>query len=279
MKAHTAEHIFARSLQNLGVDIFVRKTEENGEEGKIYIRPKIEFEKIKEAELNVNKIISQDLEVGEEIFPSLSEAKKAYPNLRYNWERLSENQQIRVIKIGDFDVAACSREHSKRTSELKAFSIKSYNYKGDETIIEFLVGESAITETFDLKNKYVELVKNYNTENIDNYIKKLQEQLEKSEKENIELLKQASKFTNIIEVDRAMKYLKNLAEIMKNKEFISIIGKEDILIASKKDLGNLKDIARDAGLKGVIKSDLIAGEIKDKVKLIDALKSYLLPVN
>ncbi|MCW1292706.1 MAG: hypothetical protein OH340_02505 [Candidatus Parvarchaeota archaeon] len=267
MKAHTAVHIFARSLQNLGLQIFVRKAEEKEDEGIIYIQPKIDKNYLIKAENNVNQIIFKGLEVKEEQFESLKEAIEKYPNIRYNWQRLEENQKTRVIKIGDFDVAACAREHETNTFSLKFFTIKNVNYKGEETIIDFLVGENAIDFVLENKNKYLDLEYTLHTQDVIKNITNLKQENEKLKKENERLIKEVLLHTNKVIVENAMDYIKSIPEMIKNKDKIIIVGNNDIIIASKENnLIKESSLAKELGLKGIIKDNLIAGKLDpDKI--------------
>ncbi|BCS91301.1 MAG: hypothetical protein ARM1_0758 [Candidatus Micrarchaeota archaeon] len=275
MKAHTAVHVFARSLQRLGLNIFVRKAEEQENEGRIYIKPDIDRDSILKAEINVNKIIHQNLNVSSEIFNTLKEAKERYPELRYNWERLDENQEVRIVKIGDFDVAACSREHESSTLMLKAFSIDSINHKGDETIIHFYVGDSAIESMLTLKSKYIEVRDYLNTDNIVKAFENLKAERDLLNDEAVALVRQAASKLNILRVESAMRYIKFINVISKDAASFILVGKNDILAYnSLKDLKSIEQSIKSLGFKGLVKEHIIGGSVPN-----DKLNDLLVAIN
>ena len=143
---HTAAHIFARSLQNLGVQISVRKADTSGtpDVGYDFIRGRIPVDRIIAAEAEVNRVISQGLDIDYDNFDSIEAAKAKLPNLRFNEERLAEVSGIRVVRIGDFDSAACSKVHVGNTSDILAFAVLRVTYPSGETRVTFRAAEAAI---------------------------------------------------------------------------------------------------------------------------------------
>jgi misacylated tRNA(Ala) deacylase len=73
----------------------------------------------------VNEIIQADLHVTEEFVPR-DEAEK-----RYNLERLPEDagDDIRIIRIGDYDVCPCIGPHVKSTGEIGTFRVVSNSFE------------------------------------------------------------------------------------------------------------------------------------------------------
>lgn len=82
-------------------------------------------QEIKEIEKRVNDVIKADILVAEE-FVSIEEAKK-----HYNLERLPENvsEEIRIVKIGDYDACPCIGSHINSTKEIGEFRIVSTNFE------------------------------------------------------------------------------------------------------------------------------------------------------
>ena len=144
-KLHSAEHMFARSLQNQGLDIHVRKADtfRSDLKGIVYIKEIIPIDKIRLAEAETNKKISEGLKVSENTFASLAEALKENPSLRFNEERLGDKGDIRVIKIGDFDSCACKNKHVKDSTDIGLFVITKVSFLGGQTELQFKIGEQA----------------------------------------------------------------------------------------------------------------------------------------
>lgn len=93
---HTAEHLFARSLQNQGIEISVRKVDTEREDGigEAFIKGIIPLEKLLIAEQAANKAIESSLEVSSENLEDINKAIEKFPNLRFNKEML---EQVRGI--------------------------------------------------------------------------------------------------------------------------------------------------------------------------------------
>ncbi|MFN4336431.1 MAG: DHHA1 domain-containing protein [Candidatus Nitrosocaldus sp.] len=143
-KAHTAEHIFARALQNMlgSESIQVLKVEHLGDVNKVYIRCKgLCMDDVHKAMLTVNRIIDENRSVIEHTFPSLDEAKDRFPELRAYYARISG--MVRVVEIDGYDYSACTREHVSSTGECGLFIVKSVSRERDVSRVEYLVDDLA----------------------------------------------------------------------------------------------------------------------------------------
>ncbi len=176
---HTGEHIFARSLQNLGLDIHVRKADTSKSPGVLIIKEIVSPDNLTKALVETNKIINLNLPVSVQIFDNLSAARTTFKNLRFNEERIDENKVIRVIKIGDFDVSACKNKHVDFTSKIIGFSILSISYLGGETTIKFLAGDEAVRNLSSSNGEMVQIAyeNNIKLSDIRSFITKLRESL------------------------------------------------------------------------------------------------------
>ncbi|MCD4694572.1 hypothetical protein K8R62_04415 [bacterium] len=128
IKMHTAEHLLNGTMVKLvGSDrCFSAHIEKKKSKCDYYLDedPK---EKIKLVEDKVNEIIRKNLPVSEE-FISLKEAGKRFDLKRVPESALDQNE-IRIIKIGDYDAVICKGLHVKITSEIGEFKIISYDFK------------------------------------------------------------------------------------------------------------------------------------------------------
>ncbi|MEM0442466.1 MAG: DHHA1 domain-containing protein [Candidatus Nitrosocaldus sp.] len=143
-RAHTAEHIFARALQNmLGFDsIQVMKVEHTDDVNRVYIRCKeLNMDDVYEAMLTVNRIIEEGKDVREYVFPSLDEARKRFPDTRAYEARISGS--VRVVEVDGYDHSACIKEHVSNTRECKFFIVKGIARERDLIKVEYLVGDDA----------------------------------------------------------------------------------------------------------------------------------------
>lgn len=190
---HSAEHVFARSLQNLGLDIHVRKadTDEPGDFGKAFIKETIPIEKIEEAAESTNTELSKNLEISEYEFENMAKALEKFNKLRFNEDRIDKEGRIRVIKIGDFDYSACKHQHVKNTGEIGLFVVTKVKYLGGETEIDFLAGKKAAEYAIKQSNAAldVSMHNNLSINQINRFIDDLKARLKGSEKEGEDLLR------------------------------------------------------------------------------------------
>jgi len=140
--SHTAEHIFAGTLNKMNPDLRVHKVE-LGAVNSVYLDlESLNWDMIFEAELIVNKIIGEARSVKAHAFGSLEEAEEKFPGLRSREERISG--EVRVIEIEGHDYAACTGTHVSNTSECAYFLVSGFSRSGGLAKVEFLVGEEAI---------------------------------------------------------------------------------------------------------------------------------------
>jgi alanyl-tRNA synthetase len=176
--AHTAEHAFIGSLQKLvGKTLNVRKVEHREADNSVFITiPYLDLDLIIKAQSEANFLINMGRKVVTHSFVSLIEAKKRFPYLRANEERIKgESNSIRVIEIEDHDIAACAMEHADNLKECDFFLIRKISKSGNEYEINFVVEKQAKETAIALSLKLLSICKevgaNFNT--VENTIRKL----------------------------------------------------------------------------------------------------------
>ena len=132
---HSAEHILNQTM----VRIFscCRSFRAHIEKKKSkcdyhFDRPLTELE-VRQIEKEVNDVIRADMAVTYE-FATKQEAEK-----RFNIERLPQNvdEDIRIVKIGDYDACPCSGTHVNSTSEIGEFQISSVSFDNNVVRIRY----------------------------------------------------------------------------------------------------------------------------------------------
>ena len=183
-RAHTAEHAFVGALQNLvGQTLSVVKVEHHEMNNTAFIKtvPNIDLESIMQAQENVNQLIKTGRKVMSYTFSSLDEAKKRFPSLRANEERIIGPQQVTVIEIENHDLAACARDHVANLTECDFFLVTRVSNGSNITEIDFSVGlqarEVAIHTLQQLLNICNEIGANINS--VENTVKRIKNQNEK----------------------------------------------------------------------------------------------------
>ena len=225
-------------------------------------------EQIREAEKLANKIIGDALPV-ESFVPTKAELKKltlrrALPNTK---------EDIRVVKIGDFDINACCGLHPSSTIDLRLIKIKKFEKHKEGTRIEFLAGERAISDSFK-KDEFQNSICRYlscNENEAINGIKNLNENLrtanEMNKSLNIllakyqekEILENSTKINDISIINKIfdgenLKYVSNLtSKLVENKRTIALMAvksdeKVNLIFACSKDIKEVKmnDLLKDA---------------------------------
>ena len=123
---HTSEHILNQTmvrLYNKGRS-FRQHIEKKKSKCDYKLDNDLSSEELLDIETRVNDVINMNLEVTEE-FITKEEAA-----VQYNLEKLpdSAGDNIRIIKVGDYDACPCSGEHVNNTSEVGKFKILSTNF-------------------------------------------------------------------------------------------------------------------------------------------------------
>jgi alanyl-tRNA synthetase len=182
--AHTAEHAFVGALQNLACQTLnVVKVEHREMNNTAFIKtvPKMELGLIMQAQENVNQLIKIGRKVVSYTFSSLDEAKKQFPSLRANEERIIGPQQVTVIEIENHDLAACAKDHVTNLTECDFFLVTRVSNSSNITEIDFSVGFQArevATHTLQkLLNICNEIGANINS--VENKVRKIKNQNEK----------------------------------------------------------------------------------------------------
>jgi len=89
-----------------------------------------------EVEAEVNRVISANLAVTEEIV-SLEEAAR-----NFNLTRLPEGvETVRIVRIGDYDFCPCVGEHVDNTTEIGEFRMISHDFNDRVVRIRYKLGD------------------------------------------------------------------------------------------------------------------------------------------
>ncbi|MDX9773723.1 MAG: hypothetical protein RBT02_09955 [Bacteroidales bacterium] len=132
---HTAEHILNSVMDKMfhcGRS-FNSHIESKKSKCDYRIKKGLSDREVTAVEKTVNEIIKLSIPVGEELV-SRREADE-----KYFTGKLPDNagENIRIIRIGNFDVCPCIGQHVSNTSEIGAFSITSANFNEGVMRIKF----------------------------------------------------------------------------------------------------------------------------------------------
>lgn len=230
-------------------------------------------EQIREAEKLANKTIGDALPV-DSFVPSKAELKKL--NIRRSLPNTKED--IRIVKIGDFDINACCGLHPASTQDLRLIKIRKFEKHKEGTRIEFLAGTRAVEDSFKKDEfqssicKYLNCNENEAINGIKNLSENLKEANETNKSLNIllakyqvkEFIDNASKIGNFKVIKQIfdcenLKYVNNLtSKLIENENTIALMA------VKSEDKVNLI-FACTKGIKEVKMNDLL----KDAISLID----------
>lgn len=134
-RMHTAEHILNQTMVrmfNRGRS-FSAHIEKKKSKCDYRFDRNLSAKELIEIESRVNDVIMKDLHVTEEFLPR-PEAEKYY-----KLEKLPEEagDNIRIIKVGDYDACPCIGMHVNSTKEIGKFKIISSAYEGGVLRIRF----------------------------------------------------------------------------------------------------------------------------------------------
>jgi len=141
-RMHSAEHILNQTMVRMfnSGRSFSAHIEKKKSKCDYHFTRNLTSEELSVIEKKVNEIILTDMNVSEG-FLTREEAR-----VNFNLERLPEGagDEIRIIKIGDYDSCPCSGIHVKSTMEIGGFKIISSDFNGGVLRIRFkLTGESS----------------------------------------------------------------------------------------------------------------------------------------
>jgi Ser-tRNA(Ala) deacylase AlaX len=132
---HSAEHILNQTMVrmfNCGRS-FSNHIEKKKSKCDYHFNRSLTNDEIVEIVRRVNEVISNNLNVVEEFY-SREEAET-----KFNLSRLPDDagDEIRVIRIGNYDVCPCSGMHVAKTKEIGSFKIISTDFSGGTLRIRF----------------------------------------------------------------------------------------------------------------------------------------------
>jgi alanyl-tRNA synthetase len=149
MKNHTAEHLFVSIIKTKKEGITIGELWIDGKHGSVeLLGPTLNYDIIFEAELEVTKIIEQDLPVSSEFVESSS----IEPSVRSREGLTEKHDQLRVVRVGELDSSACSGIHVEQTGEIGFFKVLDVKMSKSSTRVEFAAGTNAANHTSTVYN-------------------------------------------------------------------------------------------------------------------------------
>jgi len=247
MQQHTGQHILSAAFENLH-DAETIGFHLGNQYVTIDLNQNMTNEDIDNVEFLANQIVFNDLSI-DLLYPTKDELKSL--PLR---KKPLKDENIRIVKINDFDYSPCCGTHPNRTGEVGIIKIRKWeNYK-EGIRVEFVCGNRALKD-YNIKNNIVNkasaLLSIKDTE-VFNGIERIVEETQNLKKENKSLKEK------LLEIE-----MEKLVENAKKINNIAIITK----LYNEGDFGELRKLA--ASITNKIKSVIIIGNVtKEKAQLI-----------
>lgn len=132
---HSAEHILNGTMvKTFNIDrSFSQHIEKKKSKCDYHFDRNLTEEEIKNIENKINAVINEGLDVTEEFISRTSAAEL------YNLDKLPDQteENIRIVKIGDYDACPCIGPHVKNTSEIGKIKIISTGFEDGILRIRF----------------------------------------------------------------------------------------------------------------------------------------------
>ena len=150
MTGHTGEHLLFCSLKKYVPDLKISKIFISPESKYVVVDQDVSWEDINKAVNFANKAIRDNLPVTKSI---MSRNDPELDNVRIKMDRISDDEEISVVSIGDIDLSACSGIHVMETGELEMLFVDRKVSAGkDGVAIHFKVGNQAKDSAMSLAN-------------------------------------------------------------------------------------------------------------------------------
>ncbi|MBU2510323.1 hypothetical protein KJ966_03260 [bacterium] len=136
-RMHSAEHLLNSTMVKMFACNRSFSAHINKKKSKCdyHFKRPLTIDEIAEIEKRVNDIIQKNLPVTEALL------RREDANQQFNLERLPESvgDEVRIIRIGDYDAIPCIGEHIQSTGEIKGFKITTVDFENGILRIRFKI--------------------------------------------------------------------------------------------------------------------------------------------
>lgn len=148
MKGHTGEHLLFSQLLRQCPDLELVKISITPEKKSVMVNGPLDWEMVRRAEVKVEEAIESSLPIAER---TVAKGDPLLADARVKLERIQEDD-VRVIEIGDVDRAACAGVHVHDTAEIGMLLVTALTSArpAAEFEVEFMVGDAAKRRALEL---------------------------------------------------------------------------------------------------------------------------------
>lgn len=135
-RMHSGEHVFSRVMEDMRSGLSVYKVAVGEGRTGVYLRydGDLDWDFLFEAEDRAREVVKASLPVEALVLP-IEEAKEL-DGLKARWDRVSD-EAIRVVRIPEFDLIACSGSHVENTSDIGTLFVESFKGSSPEWEVVF----------------------------------------------------------------------------------------------------------------------------------------------
>lgn len=139
-RMHSGEHVLSRVMEDMKPGLRVYKVAVGEEKTSVYLNydGDIDWDFLFSAEAEARSVIRSALPV--DIIEMPIDEAKSMEGLKARWDRVKDDT-IRVVKIGDFDLNACSGTHVHDTSVVGELCVESFKGSSPEWEVVFSLGD------------------------------------------------------------------------------------------------------------------------------------------
>nr|WP_321503318.1 alanyl-tRNA editing protein [uncultured Dethiosulfovibrio sp.] len=139
-RMHSAEHVLSKVMETLKPGLSVYKVAVGEERTGVYFRydGPVDWDFAFLAEQEARAVVASAMPV--EILELSVDEARSLEGLKARWERL-EDEVVRVVKIPNFDLIACSGSHVSDTSQIGDICVESVKGSSPEWEIVFSLGD------------------------------------------------------------------------------------------------------------------------------------------
>jgi alanyl-tRNA synthetase len=145
MRGHSGQHILFRAMQEQNPELSVGKVDITIEKKTLFFNGEMSWQSLKAAVARANEIIAADVPL------AIQEVSRDSPSLekvRIKADKIT-GDRVRVVKIGEFDAAACGGVHVKSSGEIGGIAVVKLvsGRQASDWSVQFEIGSKAIQAT------------------------------------------------------------------------------------------------------------------------------------
>jgi len=142
MKGHSGQHILFRAMQEQNPELSVGKVDITIEKKTLFFNGEMSWQSLKSAVARANEIIVADVQL---VIQEVPRDSPSLENVRIKADRIA-GDKVRVVRIGEFDSAACGGVHVKSSGEIGGIAVVKMvsGRQASDWSVQFEIGSKAV---------------------------------------------------------------------------------------------------------------------------------------